>query len=56
VRRLKDKFVVDSYFGKANKLQESMNKRFSEGYYPKEIKLSPYQDMVEGFIIYELRE
>ncbi len=53
---MKDRFIVDSYFCKADKLQESMNKRFEEGYYPKEIKLNPYQDQVEGFIIYELQE
>ena len=53
---LKDKFVVESYFCKSEKLQESMNERFKDGYYPKEIKVSPYQDKVEGFIIYELKE
>jgi hypothetical protein len=53
---LKDKFIVERYFCKSDKLQESMNKHFNDGYYPKEIKVSPYQDEVEGFIIYELKE
>ena len=53
---MKDNFIVDSYFCKTDKLQESMNKRFKDGYCPKEIKVSPYQDRVEGFIIYELKE
>lgn len=53
---LKDKFIVERYFCMSDKLQESMNAHFNNGYYPKEIKLVPYQDMVEGFIIYELKE
>ncbi|WP_374724112.1 hypothetical protein [Calidifontibacillus erzurumensis] len=53
---MKEKFIVDRYFCNTSELQKSMNKRFEEGYYPKEIKLDPYQDKVEGFVIYELQE
>lgn len=53
---LKDKFIVENYFCSTSKLQENMNKHFKNGYYPKEIKVNPYQDVVEGFIIYELKE
>lgn len=51
---MKDKFIVDNYFCKPNELQESMNEHSRNGYRPKEIKVTPYQDRVEGFIIYEL--
>lgn len=50
------KFIVKSYFCKSDALTIEMNNMFENGYYPKDIKLSPYQDMVEGFIIYELEE
>lgn len=53
---MKDKFIVESYFCNSEKLQESMNERFKDGYYPKEIKVNPYQNMVEGFIIFELKD
>ncbi|MFD1736274.1 hypothetical protein ACFSCX_06805 [Bacillus salitolerans] len=53
---MKEKFIVKSYWCKADKLQESMNEHYKNGYYPKEIKMNPYQDEVEGFIIYELKD
>lgn len=53
---MKDKFIVENYFGKTENLQERMNELFAKGYYPKEIKVEPYQGLVEGFIIYELKE
>ena len=53
--KLKEKFIVESYFCEPDVLQGKMNKYFNDGYYPKEIKLKPYQSVVEGFIIYELQ-
>ena len=49
-----EKFRVEPYFCESTLLEQSMNEYYSHGYYPKEIKLQPYQDKVEGFIIYEL--
>lgn len=51
---MKEKFKVQHYSCRAEELQESMNKHLEDGYYPKEIQLEPYQDLVIGFIIYEL--
>lgn len=51
---MKERFLVEHYFCEAEELQVSMNKRFEDGYYPKEIKLEPYQNQAIGFIIYEL--
>lgn len=56
VSLLKDRFIVDDYFCRAEDLQTSMNKRFEDGYYPKEIQLEAYQDKTIGFIIYELQD
>lgn len=53
---MREKFIIDTYFCRADELQVSINERFKEGYYPKEIQLTPYQGRVEGFIIYELLE
>lgn len=53
---MKEKFIVERYFCKSDGLQESMNIHFKCGYHPKEIKLSYYQNIIEGFIIYELKE
>lgn len=51
---MKSKFRVEPYFCESIILDQSMNDFYKRGYYPKEIKLQPYQDKVEGFIIYEL--
>jgi hypothetical protein len=53
---LNEKFVVKNYWGKADEIQESMNEHYRNGYFPREIKLEPYQDEVHGFIIFELKE
>ncbi|WP_226035684.1 hypothetical protein [Aquibacillus saliphilus] len=50
-----NKFIVENYFCNPEKLEEKMNEHFKNQYYPKEIKLNPYQDKIEGFIIYELK-
>lgn len=48
------KFKVEHYFCEKQKLEESLNEFYKAGYYPKEIKVEPYQNKVEGIIIYEL--
>ena len=53
---MENKFIVESYFCNSETLTKKMNERYADGYYPKEIKVIPYQDKVEGFIIYELIE
>jgi hypothetical protein len=53
---MRDKFIVENYSCDPNRLQVDMNRHFEKCYYPKEIKLEPYQDQVMGFIIYELKE
>ena len=53
---MENKFIVESYFCNSETLTKKMNERYAGGYYPKEIKVSPYQGKVEGFIIYELIE
>lgn len=52
---METKFKVVPYFCNTTALERSMNQLCEEGYYPKEIKLNPYRDSVEGFIIYELK-
>lgn len=53
---LEEKFIVKSYFCEADDIQKSMNEHYKNGYYPKEIKMNPFQDRVEGFIVYELKD
>lgn len=50
-----DRFIVEHYFCNSKTLSQRMNQLFEKGYYPKEIKLEPYQNKIEGFIIYELK-
>ena len=52
---METKFKVVPYFCNTTALERSMNQLHEQGYYPKEIKLNPYRDSVEGFIIYELK-
>lgn len=53
-KKMDKKFKVERYFCERQKLEESLNEFYKAGYYPKEIKIEPYQNKVEGIIIYEL--
>lgn len=53
---MKGKFKVESYFCNDKTLENRMNELNEKGYYPKQIRVEPYQNSVEGFIIYELAD
>ncbi len=53
---MKEKFIVQHYFCNSETLTKEMNRMYEKNYYPKEILLKPYQDRIEGFVIYELKE
>ncbi|MFD1206671.1 hypothetical protein ACFQ38_16360 [Sporosarcina contaminans] len=48
------KFLIRRYNCKPEEMEVDMNDLYNEGYYPKEIKLDDYQDMVDATVIYEL--
>lgn len=48
------KFIVRRYDMVSNEVVETdMNELYKNGYYPKEIKLSHYQNFVDATIIFE---
>ncbi len=51
-----DRFIIKRYvLVWAEDMQEDMNNLYEEGYYPKEINLSDYQNKVDATVIYESR-
>lgn len=51
---MREKFIVQHYFCDSETLTNEMNRMYEKNYYPKEIKLEPYQNKIMGFIIFEL--